>query len=93
MLLWPDFAETDLIAGPDGPLPQVDPIPGENTVAKGRASVRMHRDPVAVAGLGKQHLCQKGVAFNAAVHDGDLELLTAGDEWFVLPALGAPPFP
>ncbi len=34
---------------PDGPLPQVDPIPGENTVAKGRASVRMHRDPVAVA--------------------------------------------
>ena len=27
----------------------VDPIPGENTVAKGRASVRMHRDPVAVA--------------------------------------------
>ncbi|MGW0039304.1 NtaA/DmoA family FMN-dependent monooxygenase [Gordonia sp. NPDC003376] len=34
---------------PDGPLPQVDPLPGENTVAKGRASVRMHRDPIAVA--------------------------------------------
>jgi FMN-dependent oxidoreductase (nitrilotriacetate monooxygenase family) len=34
---------------PDGPLPAVDPIPGENTVAKGRASVRMHRDPVATA--------------------------------------------
>ncbi|AUG80086.1 F420-dependent methylene-tetrahydromethanopterin reductase [Kitasatospora sp. MMS16-BH015] len=34
---------------PDGPLPTVDPLPGENTVAQGRASVRMHRDPVAVA--------------------------------------------
>jgi FMN-dependent oxidoreductase (nitrilotriacetate monooxygenase family) len=34
---------------PDGPLPSVDPIVGENTVAKGRASVRMHRDPVATA--------------------------------------------
>ncbi|GAA3703518.1 NtaA/DmoA family FMN-dependent monooxygenase [Gordonia hankookensis] len=34
---------------PDGPLPEVDPIPGENTVAKGRASVRIHRDPRDVA--------------------------------------------
>ncbi len=34
---------------PDGPLPTVDPIVGENTIARGRASVRMHRDPVAVA--------------------------------------------
>ncbi|MDT5093941.1 MAG: hypothetical protein QOH60_3304 [Mycobacterium sp.] len=34
---------------PDGPLPDVDPIVGENTVARGRASVRMHRDPIAVA--------------------------------------------
>lgn len=34
---------------PDGPLPSVDPVVGENTVARGRASVRMHRDPVAVA--------------------------------------------
>jgi FMN-dependent oxidoreductase (nitrilotriacetate monooxygenase family) len=34
---------------PDGPLPSVDPVVGENTIAKGRASVRMHRDPVAVA--------------------------------------------
>ncbi len=30
---------------PDGPLPSVDPLVGENTIAKGRASVRMHRDP------------------------------------------------
>jgi FMN-dependent oxidoreductase (nitrilotriacetate monooxygenase family) len=34
---------------PDGPLPAEDPVVGENTVAKGRASVRMHRDPVATA--------------------------------------------
>lgn len=34
---------------PDGPLPTVDPRVGENTIAKGRASVRIHRDPIAVA--------------------------------------------
>jgi len=35
---------------PDGPLPSVDPLVGEHTIAKGRASVRMHRDPVTTAG-------------------------------------------
>jgi FMN-dependent oxidoreductase (nitrilotriacetate monooxygenase family) len=34
---------------PDGPLPEVDPDVGEHTIARGRASVRMHRDPLAVA--------------------------------------------
>ena len=34
---------------PDGPLPDIDPDPGENTIARGRASVRMHRDPLATA--------------------------------------------
>ena len=34
---------------PDGPLPEIDPLVGENTVAKGRASVRMFRDPIATA--------------------------------------------
>jgi FMN-dependent oxidoreductase (nitrilotriacetate monooxygenase family) len=34
---------------PDGPLPSVDPVVGENTIARGRASVRMHRDPIATA--------------------------------------------
>jgi FMN-dependent oxidoreductase (nitrilotriacetate monooxygenase family) len=34
---------------PDGPLPDIDPDPGENTIARGRASVRMYRDPLAVA--------------------------------------------
>ncbi len=34
---------------PDGPLPSVDPIVGENTIARGRASVRMYRDPITTA--------------------------------------------
>ncbi|TXH16298.1 MAG: LLM class flavin-dependent oxidoreductase, partial [Mycobacterium sp.] len=34
---------------PDGPLPAVDPVVGENTIARGRASVRMFRDPLAIA--------------------------------------------
>jgi FMN-dependent oxidoreductase (nitrilotriacetate monooxygenase family) len=34
---------------PDGPLPDVDPELGENTIARGRASVRMYRDPLATA--------------------------------------------
>jgi FMN-dependent oxidoreductase (nitrilotriacetate monooxygenase family) len=34
---------------PDGPLPDIDPDPGEHTVARGRASVRMHRDPLETA--------------------------------------------
>ncbi|MGP2441715.1 NtaA/DmoA family FMN-dependent monooxygenase [Streptomyces sp. JW3] len=34
---------------PDGPLPDVDPLPGEHTVARGRAQVRMYRDPLGTA--------------------------------------------
>ncbi|MFI5934697.1 NtaA/DmoA family FMN-dependent monooxygenase [Actinoplanes sp. NPDC051494] len=34
---------------PDGPLPEIDPDLGENHIARGRASVRMHRDPLATA--------------------------------------------
>jgi FMN-dependent oxidoreductase (nitrilotriacetate monooxygenase family) len=34
---------------PDGPLPSVDPLIGEHTIARGRASVRMYRDPIATA--------------------------------------------
>ncbi|HEX3792073.1 MAG TPA: NtaA/DmoA family FMN-dependent monooxygenase [Pseudonocardiaceae bacterium] len=33
----------------DGPLPESDPQVGENTIARGRASVRMYRDPLAIA--------------------------------------------
>jgi FMN-dependent oxidoreductase (nitrilotriacetate monooxygenase family) len=34
---------------PDGPLPDIDPDLGEHTIARGRASVRMYRDPMATA--------------------------------------------
>jgi FMN-dependent oxidoreductase (nitrilotriacetate monooxygenase family) len=34
---------------PDGPLPDVDPVVGENTISRGRASVRMYKDPMAIA--------------------------------------------
>jgi FMN-dependent oxidoreductase (nitrilotriacetate monooxygenase family) len=34
---------------PDGPLPEIDPDLGEHTVARGRASVRMFRDPLETA--------------------------------------------
>ena len=50
---------------PDGPLPEIDPEVGENTIARGRASVRMHRDPLAtaaaVAGQGRgRRSCRSG---------------------------------
>ncbi|NBH06598.1 NtaA/DmoA family FMN-dependent monooxygenase [Amycolatopsis sp. SID8362] len=41
---------TDLSAyDPDGPLPESDPVLGDHTIARGRASVRMYRDPLATA--------------------------------------------
>ena len=30
-------------------MPSVDPVVGENTISRGRASVRMYRDPIATA--------------------------------------------
>lgn len=34
---------------PEGPLPDIDPDLGEHTIARGRAQVRMYRDPLATA--------------------------------------------
>ncbi|HVW44900.1 MAG TPA: NtaA/DmoA family FMN-dependent monooxygenase [Amycolatopsis sp.] len=34
---------------PEGPLPEIDPLVGEPTIAPGRASIRLYRDPLAVA--------------------------------------------
>ncbi|MDT7805773.1 MAG: hypothetical protein QOI78_9206, partial [Actinomycetota bacterium] len=39
---------------PDGPLPRTDPVLGENTISRGRASVRMYRDPLATANEWRQ---------------------------------------
>ena len=47
---------------PDGPLPDVDPLVGEHTVAKGRASVRMNRDPLAVARDWRERAEAKGLS-------------------------------
>jgi FMN-dependent oxidoreductase (nitrilotriacetate monooxygenase family) len=34
---------------PDGPLPEIDPLSGENTISRGRAAVRMYREPLETA--------------------------------------------
>ncbi|MEW2131857.1 NtaA/DmoA family FMN-dependent monooxygenase [Streptomyces sp. NPDC005435] len=34
---------------PEGPLPEVDPVVSEEHISRGRAQVRMYRDPVAIA--------------------------------------------
>jgi alkanesulfonate monooxygenase SsuD/methylene tetrahydromethanopterin reductase-like flavin-dependent oxidoreductase (luciferase family) len=47
---------------PDGPLPEVDPLVGEHTVAQGRASVRMNRDPLAVARDWRERAEAKGLS-------------------------------
>jgi FMN-dependent oxidoreductase (nitrilotriacetate monooxygenase family) len=47
---------------PDGPLPSVDPVVGENTIARGRASVRTHRDPLAVAAQWRALAEAKGLS-------------------------------
>ncbi|WP_037857627.1 NtaA/DmoA family FMN-dependent monooxygenase [Streptomyces sp. NRRL S-340] len=39
---------------PEGPLPDVDPVVSEEHIARGRAQVRMYRDPVAVARQWRQ---------------------------------------
>jgi FMN-dependent oxidoreductase (nitrilotriacetate monooxygenase family) len=47
---------------PDGPLPEIDPVAGENTIAKGRASVRMQRDPVATARQWRERAEAEGLS-------------------------------
>ncbi|MEU5793442.1 NtaA/DmoA family FMN-dependent monooxygenase [Streptomyces sp. NPDC047813] len=34
---------------PEGPLPEIDPLVSEEHISRGRAQVRMYRDPVAIA--------------------------------------------
>jgi alkanesulfonate monooxygenase SsuD/methylene tetrahydromethanopterin reductase-like flavin-dependent oxidoreductase (luciferase family) len=62
---------------PDGPLPEVDPVAGENTVAKGRASVRMTRDPLARAREWRQLAEQKNLSIR------DLMIETSARQTFV----------
>jgi FMN-dependent oxidoreductase (nitrilotriacetate monooxygenase family) len=55
---------------PDGPLPDIDPDTGEHTIAKGRASVRMHRDPLATA----QEWREKARAKNLSIRELIIEV-------------------
>ena len=50
---------------PDGPLPDVEPLTGENTIAKGRASVRMFKDPAATV----KEWREKAAAKNFSIRD------------------------
>jgi FMN-dependent oxidoreductase (nitrilotriacetate monooxygenase family) len=62
---------------PDGPLPGIDPDPGEHTIARGRASVRMHRDPVAVAREWRERAAAEGLSIR------ELVIETTGRQSFV----------
>ena len=62
---------------PDGPLPDVDPIAGENTVVRGRASVRQHRDPLATAKQWRELAEAKGLSIR------DLAIHVSGKQTFI----------
>ncbi len=51
----------------DGPLPGIDPEPGENTVARGRASTRMYRDPLAVAAQWRDQAAERGLSIRELI--------------------------
>jgi FMN-dependent oxidoreductase (nitrilotriacetate monooxygenase family) len=62
---------------PDGPLPEIDPDPGENTIARGRASVRMNRDPIAIAAQWRE----RAAAGNLSLRETVIEV--SGRQQFV----------
>ncbi len=52
---------------PEGPLPEFDPVPGEHTVSRGRASVRHFRDPLAVSRQWRELAAAKGLSLREVV--------------------------
>ncbi|MEV5103792.1 NtaA/DmoA family FMN-dependent monooxygenase [Streptomyces massasporeus] len=50
---------------PDGPLPDIDPDIGESHISKGRAQVRMYRDPLATA----REWRERAAAHNWSIRD------------------------
>ncbi|MDT3399192.1 NtaA/DmoA family FMN-dependent monooxygenase [Streptomyces sp. B1866] len=62
---------------PDGPLPDIDPDPGEHTIARGRASVRAFRDPLAVARQWRE----RAAAENLSIRE--LVIETTGRQSFI----------
>lgn len=51
---------------PDGPLPDIDPAPGE-LISKGRASVRRYADPVATAKAWREIAAEKGLSIRELI--------------------------
>ncbi|MEV7560598.1 NtaA/DmoA family FMN-dependent monooxygenase [Streptomyces sp. NPDC089795] len=62
---------------PDGPLPEVDPLIGENTIALGRASVRQFRDPLATARQWREMARAENLSIR------ELVIATTADQTFV----------
>ncbi|MCR3749225.1 LLM class flavin-dependent oxidoreductase [Lentzea californiensis] len=54
---------------PDGPLPDVEPLAGENTIAKGRASVRMFKDPAQTVREWREKAAAKNLSIRDLVID------------------------
>ncbi|GGM72349.1 nitrilotriacetate monooxygenase component A [Lentzea pudingi] len=54
---------------PDGPLPDVEPLTGENTIAKGRASVRMFKDPAQTVREWRETAAAKNLSIRDLVID------------------------
>jgi FMN-dependent oxidoreductase (nitrilotriacetate monooxygenase family) len=52
---------------PDGPLPAIDPDPGEHTIARGRASVRMYRDPITTARQWRERAEAEGLSIRELI--------------------------
>ena len=52
---------------PDGPLPAADPVVGENTIARGRASVRMYTDPIGTARQWRELAAAKGFSLREVI--------------------------
>ncbi|EXG81432.1 NtaA/DmoA family FMN-dependent monooxygenase [Cryptosporangium arvum] len=52
---------------PDGPLPDVDPVVGDSHISRGRASVRMFRDPLAVARQWRDLAAEKKLSLREVV--------------------------
>jgi FMN-dependent oxidoreductase (nitrilotriacetate monooxygenase family) len=52
---------------PDGPLPDIEPLIGESTIAPGRASVRMYRDPKATAAEWRAKATAEGLSIRELI--------------------------
>jgi FMN-dependent oxidoreductase (nitrilotriacetate monooxygenase family) len=68
-----DLSEFD----PDGPLPAIDPLVGEDKIAKGRASVRMFGDPTTTAQQWRERAAADGLSIR------DLVIEVTGRQSFV----------